>query len=78
MGDLKLIYRYNISQFQPIRLFNTRIKNNCSITAPHIQTNFGTQSPIIKGILLFCMYNINLADFDNCNRYKKYVNFFFS
>jgi len=69
-----IIYKVNIGPFQPLHCYNTRIKNNCNITVPRNNTNFGTQSPMIKGILLLRNYKINLTNFNNFNKYKKHIN----
>lgn len=72
-GILLYMYKVNLSQFQPLHSYNTRIKNNCNLIVPRNYTNFRTQSPIIKGINLLRKYNINLTKFDNFNKYKKLI-----
>jgi len=71
---LLYMYKVNISQFQPLHCYKTRLKNNCNLIVPSNNTNFGTQSPIIKGINLLRKYNINLTIFDNFKKYKKHIN----
>jgi len=70
---LLYMYKVNVSQFQPLHCYNARLKNNCNLIVPCINTNFGTQSPIFKGINLLRKYNINLTTFDNFKKYKKHI-----
>jgi len=60
---LLFMLRYKISQFQPLHLYNTRLKKNtCNLTVPRLHTDIGTQNLTIEGVLLLCKYNINLLN----------------
>jgi hypothetical protein len=59
-GILLYTYKVNLSQFQPLHCYNTIIKNNCNLIVPRNYTNFGTLSPLIKGIHLLRKYNIKI------------------
>lgn len=73
MGDL-IVY---FIQFHPSNCYITRIERNCNLVVPLNHSNFGTQSPIFRGV--FLKYNINSANLVNFNKYKNYIykNMFF-
>jgi len=69
----KLCYtvRTSIKQYQPLHVYYTRLKNNNNLNVLLNKSNFGNQSPIIKGVLSLCKYNINVFSFIHFIQYKK-------